>query len=156
MKYIFYEENITVFIYKNINESLINKDNIEEYIKKILINIKKTYKKKISGYYLINIYQNKKYGIIIDIIKEEEFDFLPDVVDIKVEIEEDSDIYLKIEDYFLINNITNNIYTYDNNFYINIENIDKNNIFKLSDFYKIIYGKDLANIKDKFKQLITI
>ena len=65
MKYIFYEEDITIFIYKNIEEKLNDKDNIEEYIKNILINIKKTYKKKISGYYIINIYQNKNYGVIL-------------------------------------------------------------------------------------------
>ena len=156
MKYIFYEDDITIFIYKNIEEKLNDKDNIEEYIKNILINIKKTYKKKISGYYIINIYQNKNYGVILEIKKEEDFDFFPDVVDIKVEIEEESEIYLEVEDYFLINKITDKIYIHDNNYYVNIEDINKKDILNLSEFYKIVYGKELDKIRDKLKQLITL
>lgn len=155
MKHIFYEDNIIVFIYKNINEYLKEKEEIEENIKKILINIKKNYKKKISGYYKIKIYQNKNYGIILEIEKEEDFDFFPDVVDLKVELEEDSNIYLKVDDYFLINDLSKQIYTYDNNYYINVNELEKKEIILLSDFYKLIYGKELEKIKNKFK-IITI
>ena len=153
MKHIFYEDNIIVFIYKNINEYLKEKEEIEENIKKILINIKKNYKKKISGYYKIKIYQNKNYGIILEIEKEEDFDFFPDVVDLKVELEEDSDIYLKVDDYFLINDLSKQIYTYDNNYYINVNELEKKEIILLSDFYKLIYGKELEKIKNKFKTI---
>lgn len=146
------DENITIYIFENINKENLEKENLEEYIKKIIINIKNRYKKKISGYYQIYVYQNNNYGLIIDMEKIDELDIFPDIIDIKVEVIYDSDIYLKFSDYFLIEK-ENNIFYYKDNYYLNINDINKKNLLKLSEFYTIVYGKELDNIIEQLQKI---
>ncbi|MDD5979550.1 MAG: hypothetical protein PUC23_00375, partial [bacterium] len=107
---------------------------------------------KISGSYNVNIYENKKIGLIIEFIKKESFDFFPDLIDLKLNIFYDSDVYLKLDDYFLIKKYKN-IYYNNNNFYIDVTDLIKKDILILSEFGKYIYGKNLEKLKNKLISL---
>lgn len=149
MKFIFEDDDIVIFIYKKLEIDITNKEDLENYIKEIIINLKKQYHKKISGFYNIKIYHNNNYGLIIKMEKEDTIDLFPELIDIKVEINYDSKIYLKIKDFFLIKEYTKEIYYYDNNFYIDINNLTNKEIIKLSEFYEITYGKEYEKIENK-------
>ena len=153
MKTIIKNENLTIYIYKyEIKENLLEKQALENYIKKIIINIKKRYIKNINGFFTAKVYYNNKYGMILDIIKEDELDFFKDILDIKVSINYESDIFLSFEDYFLVKN--KKIYYKDQNYYINNNDLEDKEILKLSEFSKIIYGEELKTIKTNLKHVL--
>lgn len=148
MKIIFLGDNFIIYKLKN-NIDNLSKEDIEKNIKKILNYVKKKYLKSISGFYNVTLYTNNKYGLILEVNRESEIDFFPDIIDIKLSLKEDIPIYLKLEDYFLIKDYK--VYYYNNNFYVDINNISDIDIIKLSDYYSIIYGNNLDKIKDKLK-----
>lgn len=148
MKIIFLGDNFIIYKLKN-NIDNLSKEDIEKNIKKILNYVKKKYLKSISGFYNVTLYTNNKYGLILEVDRESEIDFFPDIVDIKLSLKEDIPIYLKLEDYFLIKDYK--VYYYNNSFYVDINNISDIDIIKLSDYYSIIYGNNLDKIKDKLK-----
>ncbi len=153
MKFVFKDNKIIIYLNKeNIDFDISNKENLEKYIKELVLNIKKIYGYKISGSYNVNIYENKKIGLIIEFIKKESFDFFPDLIDLKLNIFYDSDVYLKLDDYFLIKKYKN-IYYNNNNFYIDVTDLIKKDILILSEFGKYIYGKNLEKLKNKLISL---
>ena len=153
MKFVFKDNKIIIYLNKeNIDFDISNKENLEKYIKELVLNIKKIYGYKISGSYNVNIYENKKIGLIIEFIKKENFDFFPDLIDLKLNIFYDSDVYLKLDDYFLIKKYKN-IYYNNNNFYIDVTDLIKKDILILSEFGKYIYGKNLEKLKNKLISL---
>lgn len=153
MKFVFKDNKIIIYLNKeNIDFDISNKENLEKYIKELVLNIKKIYGYKISGSYNVNIYENKKIGLIIEFIKKESFDFFPDLIDLKLNIFYDSDVYLKLDDYFLIKKYRN-IYYNNNNFYIDVTDLIKKDILILSEFGKYIYGKNLEKLKNKLISL---
>ncbi len=144
------EDNIVIFInQKSINFNYRIKEKIEDYIKKLIIKIKKIYKIKISGSYEVLIYQNNNYGLIIEMNKIDDLEFFPELIDLKINVYYDSEIFIEINDYFLISNYKN-IYYYDDKYYINIKNISNKDQLYLSEFSNYIYGNSIKNIKKKF------
>lgn len=129
-----------------------NKESFEKYIKELVLNIKKIYGYKISGTYNVHIFENKNFGLIIEFIKKEELNFFSDLIDLKLSIFYDSEIYLKLEDYFLIKKYKN-IYYYDDFFYINVDETYKKDLLILSEFSDFIYGDNLSEIKSNLKLL---
>lgn len=153
MKIFFKENKIIIFLYKtNIDFDINIKKEIEESLKKIILSIKKRYNLKISGVYKVSIYENKKFGLIIELDHTEDFAFFPDVIDLKITIYNDSSFYLKFNDYFIINK-KNNIYFYDNNYYIDINMFEDKELLLLSEFYNISYGNDLERVRNNMKQI---
>ena len=146
-------KNITIFIPNNlISFNYRDEKDIEKFLKDKIIKLKKKYHKDISGFYNVNVYQNNKYGLIIELLHESDIDYFKDLIDIKVNVYYDSDIYLELDDYFLINKYKNK-YSYDNKYYISIDDISYIDMIVLSDFYKYIYGNKLLSIKNQFKVL---
>lgn len=150
MKIIVSDDNFIIYRLKN-KENIENlgKEEIEKYIKKTLLHIKKRYLSSISGFYNVTLYMNKKYGLILEVNKESDLDFFPDLIDIKLKLERNALVYLKLDDYFLIKDYET--YYYDNNFYVNIDDISDIDIVKLSDYYSLIYGDNLDKIKGKLR-----
>ena len=148
MKIISNKEDFIIFLVKT------NLDNIDlkEYVKKLIIKLKNKLKRYISGYYKVNVYINNYYGMIIELLKEEEYDFFKDFVELDINIIENSKMYFEFTDYFTIINKTN-IYYYNNNYYVNIDKLNKKEILKLSEYGKIIYGNELKNIETKLKKV---
>lgn len=147
MKFISDENDITIHIKQNlINFNYYKKENIETYIKDLIIKIKKTFHKKISGSYIVNIYQNKNYGLIIELKKQYHIELFPDLIDLKLNVFYDSNILLELQDYYLISKYKN-IYYNDDKFYININELTKKDRLCLSEFCNYIYGDNEKNIK---------
>ena len=132
-------EKISVFIYKNIDVD------INDYVKKLVLKLKKKYKLDIFGFYTVNVYLNNKFGAIIDIVKEEDIDFFVDLLDLKVNVFKDSPIYLKFDDYFILSR--DDVCFYNNNYYILIDKLTYNEFIKVSEFCDFIYGSEFENIK---------
>ena len=137
MKIEIIDEKIVLYLYNYFFKSL-DKDNITKEIKDLFIRLIKYYKLKINGIYEVLVYENKKYGTILEIIKQEELLFHKDLIDIKVKIFKDVNIYLKSDNYFIFDKFKN-IYYKDNNYYIDIKNINK--LINIIEFIDIIYNE---------------
>ena len=117
-----------------------------------MIILKKQHHEKISGFYQVKVYQNDMYGIIIEMEKKPDLDLFPDLIDLKIVIYYDVSMYYETEDYFQIEK-DEEIYELSNKYYINVKNIRKKELFKLLEFGKIIYGKNLENKLKKMKKV---
>lgn len=141
-----------------IDQSIINfnykiKEELEEYIKKLILNMRKRYSLKLSGYYKVNVYQNDNFGIIFEINKLDDLDFFPDLIDLKISVIYDYDIILEFDDYYLIDN-KDNIYYFNNKFYLSVNKFSNNELYKISEFFKVIYGEEREFIVKKYKKLL--
>lgn len=136
--------SLLIFDFKDINI-----DEIKKYIKDLVYKLKKVYKKKISGFYNVNVFMNDKIGMILDFSREDDFDFFRDVVDLNVIVNKDSEIYLRFSDLFLINNF-DNVYFLDDYFYVDVSSISLKEFYNVLEDSKFIYGKRLDILKKKF------
>lgn len=136
-------EKIVVYL-NNYYFNTSDKDKLIREIKDLFIKLIKIYKLSFSGIYKVNLYENKLYGSILEIIKQEELLFSRDLIDIKVSVKKNNDIYLKTSDYFVFEDYQN-IYYRDNNYYLNI--LDTSNYLKLIEFCKIVYNIEKSDLK---------
>ena len=141
MKIINAEEKIILYLYKNFF-STNNKEIITKEIKDLFIKLIKYYKLSFSGIYDVYVYENKLYGTIIEIIKKDNLLFSPDLIDIKLKIKKDADIYLKTKDYFIFKDYKD-IYYYNDCYYIKINK----DYLKLVEFVEIEYEIDINLLK---------
>lgn len=136
-------EKIVVYL-NNYYFNTSDKDKLIREIKDLFIKLIKIYKLSFSGIYKVNLYENKLYGSILEIIKQEELLFSRDLIDIKVSVKKNNDIYLKTSDYFVFEDYQN-IYYRDNSYYLNI--LDTSNYLKLIEFCKIVYNIEKSDLK---------
>ncbi len=149
------DDGITIFLGKLINIS--DKNNVENKILKI---IKKNYDIDLNGYYNVDIYTDKNYGVVIK-MKKDELDYLEyftNALELNIEIKESSFLY-KIDDIFNFEkNFLNKfkIYKLKDNIYLSA-----NQLLSLADEGillengKIIFGKEVEKIKNK-SQIIKV
>ncbi len=129
-------EKIVLYLYNYFFKSTLKNDIVSD-IKQIFIKLIKYYNYKLGGVYNVLVYENLKYGTILEIEKKDELLFNPDLIDIKVKIYKDTNFYFKTKDYFVLEEYKN-IYYDNNNYYINILDID--NLNKVLEFGEIIYS----------------
>ena len=141
-------DNFKIYLISKKNEEL----DLKRYVKKIIIKLKNKMNKYIEGYYNVNVYVNEIYGIVIELEKTGDFDFFKDFLELNIKIYENSKMYYKFSDYFTLIN-KNNIYYFDNNYYIDIENLNKKELLYITDFGEITYGKKLNNIISNLKKV---
>ena len=123
-----------------------SENNIDNYIKKLITKLKKKYKMSLSGFYDINVYSNKKVGMIIELIKDDEDSFY-NILDVKVNYYKDTDIFLKFSDYYF--DEKKDFYFFDNNYYIDINNLSYIEFLKSTEYSEFVYGNALESIKNK-------
>lgn len=101
MKVNIYDDNLLiVFLMK---EKYPIKDNISTIIKRILASLKVQYGISLNGYYNIDIYIDKYYGMVIEIMNQN--DFLPiytDEIEINVNLNKKNYFLYEIDDILLI------------------------------------------------------
>jgi deoxycytidine triphosphate deaminase len=87
--------------------NLDDKKNIEEYFKKMFVNLKNNYGLDIYGYYDIRVYVNHLYGLIIDVFKlsSEYYKLYSNKVDMKIIIDPNNTFLYEIDDYFIIDKV---------------------------------------------------
>lgn len=120
-----------------------DEDELYESLKNILITLKKKYAFDIYGFYEVNIYQIKDICTIL-IFSQKDDSMLYKTVDLKIIKNSLKDVYLKFDDYFLIQEYDNIKYLH-NNYYINAENI-KENINHLIEHFEIVIDEKISNI----------
>ena len=123
MKLIFKEDKLILYLNTSyINDiNLTNKEELSKYIKNLLFKLSENYSLEFNGYYNINIYLDKNYGLIIEITLEDNLylDYFSDTLDINIKIYKDSFLY-EVSDIDDISDI--NIYLNNNHIYIELLN----------------------------------
>lgn len=113
-------------------------NNLNKEIKNVFIKLIKVYKLDFFGYSKVNIYENKKYGCILEIEKIYNNEFNDDLIDLKLIIHENTPFYLEFDDY-LFDFFDKQVIRENNKYYLNLEDID--NLYKYIEFGKIVYEK---------------
>ena len=134
-----------------LNKEEINKINfdskfeLEKYFRELFIKIKKIYNVNFKGSYNINIYIDKKVGIILEVFDEEvEYFEYDDIIDMNLKQILDEFIF-KIDNISVLNDKFD-IYLYDNDIYVvpfNLNYIDIGILFENS---TLIYGEQRRKI----------
>jgi len=144
MKILEEDSKIIIHINKNL-PNLKDKESLERYLKNLIVLIKKKGANIVSGLYVAKIYQNHKYGLIIELELIEELELFKDVIDLKILVYENSKMYLEVDDYFLV--ILHKKIKYNGKFYLNIDELNHSDLISLLEFGNIIYGEDINNIE---------
>ena len=140
------DEYIKIFINLFYIDSFdISKNELGLRIKKILDKVNLRYRLYLDGFYKVNCYINKKLGIFIDLIKIDDNEFSKGV-DYRIVIYDNNKFYMKCDD-IDVDNYT--IKKYNNNFYIDIDSVNNNDI----DISNIVYGKDADKIYGSGKSI---
>lgn len=127
-----------------------NNSELGKYIKKIILKIRKIYNIVLEGFYEVHVYILKYLGLIVEIKNIDKY--VSKTIDLKIIVHNDDEIYLKIDDYELIDNYDDLKYL-DNYFYFNIDNLKKEDIFKIIEHYKVVCGEELIGLKHKWHSL---
>ena len=79
-----------------------NIDLLEDKFHDIFLSLRNLYDIQVEGYYKIDIYKNKYYGMIVEIKKEEidYFDYFDNQIDMRISIHDDNLILYEFDDYF--------------------------------------------------------
>lgn len=115
---------------------------IENNLKEIFSILKEYYSIKLNGFYYVDIYIDKLYGIIIEIKQDDvDFDYYDSQIDMKIIFHKNKFLY-QIEE---IDN-TKKIYLYKNKYYIENYEIEKSiPIYKTDEIFK--YAKTIEILK---------
>lgn len=151
MKIISNGDKLSVFV---INNKDIDLDNLDMYMKELIIKLRRKYRKDIYGFYKVDVYVKDKIGMIIDFNLEEEIDFFRDLVDLKVVVHEDADLFLKFSDYFLFDN--KKVYFFEEEYYVDINDVSDKEFLEKLEFCDTIYGEELSDIKGNFKKVCSV
>ena len=124
------------------------------YMKELIIKLRRKYRKDIYGFYKVDVYVKDKIGMIIDFTLEEEIDFFRDLVDLKVVVHEEADVFLKFSDYFLFDK--KKVYFFEGEYYVDIDDLSDEEFLEKLEFCKVIYGEELSDIKGNFKKICSV
>ena len=151
MKIISNSDKLSVFV---INNKDIDLDNLDMYMKELIIKLRRKYRKDIYGFYKVDVYVKDKIGMIIDFTLEEEIDFFRDLVYLKVVVHEEADVFLKFSDYFLFDK--KKVYFFEWEYYVDIDDLSDEEFLEKLEFCKVIYGEELSDIKGNFKKICSV
>ena len=105
-------------------------------VKEIFIRLMEYYHFDLKGIFNVYLYENIKYGTVIEIKKIDELLFPREIIDIKLKIYKNKKFYFKTDDLFYINKYSN-IYYDGNYYYIDIDNID--NYLNIVEYGNLLY-----------------
>lgn len=129
------DDLIIIYLIDTFFENLEKKELILQ-IKEVFIRLIEYYNFDLKGRFECFLYDNIKYGTVIEIKSIDELLFSRDIIDIKVRVYKNHKFYFKTKDYFIIKKY-HNIYYDGNYYYIEINNID--NILNIIEFGNILY-----------------
>ena len=151
MKFVIDNNKFIVFLNKKLD--LDNKLKLEKYFKKLFNKIKNQFDIEVNGYYNIDIYSDKYYGTIIEIIKED-LDYYNYFNQIDMEVKLNDNVFLYEIDYEYLNiSIINNsnIYKLKDKLYIQVK--DNNILNKILEYSNIIYGEKIKYVLKNSKKV---
>ena len=112
-------------------------EKLEDEFKNLLDKLNKVYNIDIKGSYKINLYKDKIYGAVLEIIKDSDYYDYFNAIDLTINII-DSHFLYEINDY--IYNLNSDIYLYNNKIYVDINN--KKDLYKVLEYSTIIYKEN--------------
>ena len=112
-------------------------ENLEDEFKNLLDKLNKVFNIDIKGSYKINLYKDKIYGAVLEIIKDSDYYDYFNAIDLTINII-DSHFLYEINDY--IYNLNSDIYLYNNKIYVDINN--KKDLYKVLEYSTIIYKEN--------------
>lgn len=112
-------------------------ENLEDEFKNLLDKLNKVYNIDIKGSYKINLYKDKIYGAVLEIIKDSDYYDYFNAIDLTINIIDCHFLY-EINDY--IYNLNSDIYLYNNKIYVDINN--KKDLYKVLEYSTIIYKEN--------------
>ena len=117
-----------------------NIKNIKNTLENVFNNLNKYYDIKFNNSYNLELYINKNYGMILEIEENKNEFYEEDVVNIKLNVLRDTLFLYGIDE--PLNYLNNEMYYYEDKFYINMK--DKNiNVFEDTN---IVYGNEVYKI----------
>lgn len=135
-----------------------DKNDLELYFKSLFLKLNHNYGFESGGFYTVNVYQDKYYGIILSLQKDEVDDYIyfNNGIDMFIKINDVNFFLYEVDDYFFIDDKLLrcvDIYSYDNKIYLKIKEKldDKNNSILIEHTKEIIY--DNHYMKDKLNKL---
>lgn len=130
MKIDYYKDKVVIYL---INKKVkLDVDSIKDLLFDVFDTLTKDYDFKLDSSYMINIYINYIYGIVVELLKTNT-DYDDDTINIKLSIMDDKLFLYEIDD--PLSYLNNEIYFYDNKYYLNIKDID----IKLLEYASVIY-----------------
>ena len=141
MKIVSSNDKVVIFLYKN--QSIVD---MNDYMKKLILKLRRKYRLSICGFYSATIYKNDKIGMIIELLKDDDIDLFTDLVDLKIKVYDNSTIFLKFNDYFLLEK--KKVFVFNNCFYIDINDLTKAEFLSMIEFCSIVYGNESKVIKE--------
>lgn len=146
MKIVFSDDVITV--YTQIEDDT----NIDDFVKNLILKLKRKYRTKISGFYQINIYKNSRVGAIVDIFREDDDCYFNDLIDFKINVFENSDVYISFNDYFF--NDRKDVFIINNKYYINVNSLSDSDFLLATEFGEYEYGDKISDVFDKRRVIL--
>lgn len=146
------DDSYRVFInnsYKEVS-NIDDKGELGKFIKSIILKIRKIYDILLEGLYEVHVYVIKFIGMVLEIKNIDSY--LSKTIDLKIVVHQDEEMYLRIKDYDLIKEYPRLKYL-ENAFYINTDYLREKDIYSLIEDYKVIYGKDLKEMRSKWRSL---
>ena len=115
-----------------------NVDNLEKYLKELIIKLKNIYNIEIKGFYNIKVFIDSLYGVILE-LEAEDLDYGDYFNQIEMRIIPIYTEFLyKVDD---VININGKVYIYENNMFLRInKNISYKDYIKVMDYAKIVYN----------------
>lgn len=115
-----------------------NKELSEQEVRELLKKLQD--KLKLKGFYRV-IVCNKKIGTFIELLKIED-SYYKRVLDLKIIIENEEEVYFKTEDYFLIKEL--NSIKYNDKYYYGLVDDSFDKILEKVEFGEFIFGERLS------------
>lgn len=122
-------------------------DDIEDLCQDIIDKLERHFNIILKGFYDVNVYVDKRYGIVLEFIMEE-LDLYIDFSKVELHfIENNNNFLYEIFDILDVN--VKQFYLYNEKYYITLDNVDNSNI----EFGRIIY-KNTEEIINKGKLIL--
>lgn len=133
MKIDYVGDLIVIYLYKY-HLNLDSMEELKQEIKSLFVILMKNYHLSLTGYFKVDLYENKKYGFILEIKKlYNELTF----TDLKIIIHYDTKFYLVTDSYYFFN--IKESFIKNNKYYYNLDTIDK--LDNYIEFGSIYYDK---------------
>lgn len=132
------DENFIIYLtMMKIKCDMDHKEDIIRFIKDSILKINKVYRLNLKGFYKVRVYIHSKVGAIIEIINIDDIS-INNAIDLRVLVYFDQDFYIEVDDFDFLP-IHKKIIYLNEKYYINVDNLTKNEIIRLLDLGTIIY-----------------
>lgn len=142
------DDSVIVFLTRKIikNIDFIDLDEVNNFIKELILKLKKDYEISICGYYNVKIHLDNNFGAVLEFEKEqlEYFEYYEDQIDLNVKIETEEFVY-EVADFNYLNNNYDFLKIKDQIF-LKLKNISDIEMGQILEYSKVIYGRKAHEI----------